>query len=48
MYDRKTWVVLIICGALLAANLYYAGITRTEQEKIRAREEALQKKAAPL
>lgn len=25
MYDRKTWVVLAVCGALLAANVYYSG-----------------------
>ena len=24
MYDRKTWAVLVICGGLLAANLYYS------------------------
>lgn len=23
MYDRKTWIVLTLCGALLAANWYY-------------------------
>ena len=23
MYDRKTWVVLALCGALIAANLYF-------------------------
>lgn len=25
MYDRKTWVVLIVCSALLAINLYFGG-----------------------
>ncbi len=25
MYDRKTWVVLIVCSGLLAANLYFNG-----------------------
>ena len=28
MYDRKTWVVLAICGALIAVNLHYAGKNR--------------------
>jgi YidC/Oxa1 family membrane protein insertase len=47
MYDRKTWVILALCGALLAANLYYTGQNKVAQDAIRAKEEALQKKVAP-
>jgi YidC/Oxa1 family membrane protein insertase len=47
MYDRKTWIILAICGALLAANLYYTGQNQAAQQAIRAKEEALQKKVAP-
>ncbi|MES2438375.1 MAG: membrane protein insertase YidC [Verrucomicrobiota bacterium] len=47
MYDRKTWVILALCGALLAANIYYTGQNKAAQDAIRAREEALQKSAAP-
>ena len=46
MYDRKTWVVLAICGGLLAANLYYSGKTQQAQAAERARQEALQKQKA--
>ena len=42
MYDRKTWAVLIICGGLLAANLYYSGINQKNQAAALARERALQ------
>jgi YidC/Oxa1 family membrane protein insertase len=48
MYDRKTWVILSLCGALLAVNIYYSGITSEAQRKERARTEALQKEAAPV
>ncbi len=44
MYDRKTWVVLAICGGLLAANIYYSAQTQKAQAVARAKEEA-QKKA---
>jgi YidC/Oxa1 family membrane protein insertase len=47
MYDRKTWLVLAICGSLLAVNLYYQGKTTALQREARQREEALQKAAAP-
>ena len=47
MYDRKTWVILALCGSLLAANLYYSTKTKATQDAIRAREEALQKPLAP-
>ncbi len=42
MYDRKTWVVLALCGSLIAANIYYS----SQQAKIiaeRERQEAAQK-----
>ena len=47
MYDRKTWIILAICGALLAANIYYTGQNKAAQDAIRAKEEVLQKKVAP-
>ena len=47
MYDRKTWVILALCGALLAANIYYTGQNKTAQDAIRAKEESLQKKVTP-
>ena len=47
MYDRKTWVILALCGSLLAANLYYSSKNKAAQDEIRAREEALQKTVAP-
>lgn len=31
--DRKAWIILIICGVLLAANLYLNSILREEQPK---------------
>jgi YidC/Oxa1 family membrane protein insertase len=43
MYDRKTWVILALCGGLLAANLYYSSKNAAAQAQLRAREEALQK-----
>jgi YidC/Oxa1 family membrane protein insertase len=46
MYDRKTWVVLAICGGLLAANLYYSSKNQQAQAAERARAEALQKAKA--
>ena len=41
MYDRKTWVVLAICGALLALNFHYASKNQRAMAEARAREEAL-------
>jgi YidC/Oxa1 family membrane protein insertase len=46
MYDRKTWVVLAICGGLLAANLYYSNENQKAQAAERAREAALAKEKA--
>ena len=47
MYDRKTWVVLALCGGLLAANIYYSGKAKVAQEAERVRLEAIQKSAPP-
>jgi YidC/Oxa1 family membrane protein insertase len=47
MYDRKTWVILALCGSLLAANLYYSSKNNAALAAERARQEALQKSAAP-
>ena len=41
MYDRKTWVVLAVCGTLLAIGLQQS--SRLAQDKEKARQEALQK-----
>ena len=43
MYDRKTWVILAICGGLLALNFHYASKNQRAVAESRAREEALQK-----
>ncbi|RYD18963.1 MAG: membrane protein insertase YidC [Verrucomicrobiaceae bacterium] len=45
MYDRKTWVVLILCGAILAANVYYSS---KNAETARIAEEAQKKNAAAV
>ena len=45
MYDKKTWVILTICGSLLATNFYYMNKNQQAQAELRAREEALQKVA---
>lgn len=47
MYDRKTWVILALCGCLLAVNLYYSNQIQTEQARKRAAELALQKSQVP-
>jgi YidC/Oxa1 family membrane protein insertase len=47
MYDRKTWVILALCGSLLAVNLYYSGQTQRAQAEEKARQDALQKAASP-
>ena len=43
MYDRKTWVILAICGGLLALNFHYASKNQRAAAEARAREETLQK-----
>ncbi len=47
MYDRKTWVILAICGSLLAVNLYYSSQNQKAAAKDKERQEAIQKAAAP-
>jgi YidC/Oxa1 family membrane protein insertase len=49
MYDRKTWVVLALCGSLLAANIYFS--SQQQQEKLkteRARQETAQSTLPPV
>jgi YidC/Oxa1 family membrane protein insertase len=41
MYDRTTWIVLALCGALLAGNLYYSGKQQQHLREQEARERAL-------
>jgi YidC/Oxa1 family membrane protein insertase len=38
MYDRKTWIVLIVCGGLLAANLYFSAQTQRAKAAEQQRE----------
>ncbi len=47
MYDRKTWIVLILCGGLLAVNLYYSAQTQKERAKQAAEQRAAQPAADP-
>jgi YidC/Oxa1 family membrane protein insertase len=47
MYDRKTWVILALCGALLSANLYFSNKNRIEQERIRTKAESVRKSLTP-
>ena len=42
MYDRKTWAILAICGALLAVNVHYSGLNQAQQRQANQRDEALQ------
>ena len=46
MYDRKTWAVLVICGALLAVNLYFNSQNQALQSRAKQQEEALQQATA--
>jgi YidC/Oxa1 family membrane protein insertase len=41
MYDRKTWAVLVICGGLLAANMYYSAQNQRAETDRKKREQAL-------
>jgi YidC/Oxa1 family membrane protein insertase len=43
MYDRKTWVVLALCGGLLATNFYFSA----QKAKLDAAERAKQEKLVP-
>ncbi|HEX7260443.1 MAG TPA: hypothetical protein VF258_01395, partial [Luteolibacter sp.] len=47
MYDRKTWVVLALCGVLLTVNVYISSKNNQALAAERARQEALQKSSAP-
>jgi YidC/Oxa1 family membrane protein insertase len=47
MYDRKTWVVLALCGCLLAANIYFSSQQNLKNKAELARKEALQKSLPP-
>jgi len=33
MYDRKTWIIIAICGALIALNIHFSEKTRPEVEQ---------------
>lgn len=33
MYDRKTWVILAICGILIALNIHFSSKTRPESQE---------------
>jgi YidC/Oxa1 family membrane protein insertase len=40
MLDRKTWTVLLLCGGVLAANIYYKGkLARDDAQREAAREQ---------
>jgi len=41
MYDRTTWIVLILCSGLLAANLYFSAQNQKARDEARQRELAL-------
>ncbi|RYD61163.1 MAG: hypothetical protein EOP83_17665, partial [Verrucomicrobiaceae bacterium] len=48
MYDRKTWIVVIACALLLAANVFYSQKNAqhlAEQKRLAAAEEAAKKPA---
>lgn len=38
MYDRKTWIVVAVCGVLLAVNYYFGAQTAKEKARIAAEE----------
>jgi YidC/Oxa1 family membrane protein insertase len=46
MYDRKTWIVLALCGGLLVAHLQFAGKQRQHELDQRKREQAVQARTA--
>ncbi|MEO7101210.1 MAG: membrane protein insertase YidC [Luteolibacter sp.] len=47
MYDKKTWVVLALCGSLLAVSFYQNTKNQQAQAELHERELALQKTIAP-
>jgi YidC/Oxa1 family membrane protein insertase len=34
MYDRKTWIIIVLCGALLVLNLYVSSQNKQDAEKL--------------
>lgn len=47
MYDRKTWIILTLCGSLLALNFYYANQNeKAKREQFRQEEIQKQQRAA--
>jgi len=47
MYDRKTWIVVIICSVLLAVNLHFSSKNRQAEEADRKRVAAEQAASQP-
>lgn len=47
MYDRKTWVILALCGCVLAANVYYSSQNSQKLAEETRRNEQTQKALAP-
>lgn len=43
MYDRKTWIILIICSALLALNFHYSNLNRKARQEEIKKEQAQKK-----
>lgn len=43
MYDRKTWAILVLCGSLLAVNIYYQNKNAEALAKEKRAKEAIQK-----
>ncbi len=44
--DRKAWIVLIVCGILLALNMHYAGKANLEKQRQELADKADKEKAA--
>jgi len=47
MYDRTTWLVLIVCGGLLALNLHYSAKNQQQRAKEQQQREAAAAVASP-
>jgi len=47
MYDRKTWVIVALCGGLIATNLYFQTKAKQEAAERQKWEEAATKAATP-
>lgn len=47
MYDRKTWVILTLCAAILGANIYFTNKNRSALELERVKEEQIRKSLTP-